>query len=369
MRASAEPYTWSGRSSMATRLSSFAIRSYSSQSALRRFVVALKMCRRAMRRVSGSVLPEWVNSALPSNTRNPDHQSACEIRTEQRGSRSRFLNFIRVSVIEIPTPPSRGYTVTMLSCGIPLRRNEVSTPCGLSWMNCSIWGASWDGIGIYCAPWWTRRPLLLSAANHDPARYASAAIPGRIGAHVIGAFVHDEGAPVGTEQGGRSRFERHPRIRDLQMASARGLHGDVGEVARVRPFRVRRAVLGLGRVEMRPGGLERGWIASPHRVDVDALGAGREIPEIDQNTDAVALLQEHGAAHHAAGGIPEGHAGHGRRQGHPRDIRQPARRQGERERDDPPSSSHDGRQATRDQDLVSDHRQADAPIRCAMVPP
>jgi hypothetical protein len=47
MRASAEPYTWSGRRSIATRLSASAIRSYSSQSALRRRVVALKMCRRA----------------------------------------------------------------------------------------------------------------------------------------------------------------------------------------------------------------------------------------------------------------------------------------------------------------------------------
>src|ERR1700675_1476975 len=62
--------------------------------------------------------------------------------TEQRGSRSRFLNFIRFSVMEMPTPPSRGYTVTMLSWGRPFRLKEVSTPWGLSWMNCSIWGAS-----------------------------------------------------------------------------------------------------------------------------------------------------------------------------------------------------------------------------------
>jgi hypothetical protein len=68
--------------------------------------------------------------------------------TAQRGSRSRFLNFIRFSVIEIPTPPSRGYTVTMLSCGMPFRRNDVSTPCGLSWMNCSICGASGGAVGI-----------------------------------------------------------------------------------------------------------------------------------------------------------------------------------------------------------------------------
>src|SRR5712692_5843809 len=148
MRASAEPYTWSGRRTNATRLSASAIRSYSSQSALRRRVVALKIYRRARRSCSGSVLPECVSSARPSNTRNPDHQSTCEIRTEQRGSRSRFLNFIRFSVIEMPTPPSRGYTVTMLSWGIPFRLNEVSTPCGLSWMNCSIWGANWDAIGI-----------------------------------------------------------------------------------------------------------------------------------------------------------------------------------------------------------------------------
>lgn len=31
---------------------------------------------------------------------------------------------------------------------MPFRLNEVSTPCGLSWINCSIWGASWDAIGI-----------------------------------------------------------------------------------------------------------------------------------------------------------------------------------------------------------------------------
>jgi len=43
MRARAVPYTWSGRSTIATRLSSLAIRSYSSQSLLRRRVVALKM--------------------------------------------------------------------------------------------------------------------------------------------------------------------------------------------------------------------------------------------------------------------------------------------------------------------------------------
>src|SRR5206468_1404286 len=72
----------------------------------------------------------------------------CEIKTEQRGSRSRFLNFIRVSVMEMPTPPSRGYTVTMLSWGMPFRLNDVSTPCGLSWMNCSIWGTSCAGVGI-----------------------------------------------------------------------------------------------------------------------------------------------------------------------------------------------------------------------------
>ena len=41
--ASAVPYTWSGRTTMATRLSASVMRSYSSQSRLRRLVVALKM--------------------------------------------------------------------------------------------------------------------------------------------------------------------------------------------------------------------------------------------------------------------------------------------------------------------------------------
>src|SRR4030095_5182152 len=50
------------------------------------------------------------------------------MRTAQRGSRSRFLNFMRVSVMEMPTPPSRGYTVTMLICGMPFFLNVVSTP-------------------------------------------------------------------------------------------------------------------------------------------------------------------------------------------------------------------------------------------------
>src|SRR5882724_488557 len=106
------------------------------------------MWRRARRSTSGSALPEWTSSALPSNTRKPDHQSTCETSTEQRGSRRRFLNFARVSVMEMPTPPSLGYTVTMLSCGMPFRLNDVSTPCGLSWMNCSICGASGAWVDI-----------------------------------------------------------------------------------------------------------------------------------------------------------------------------------------------------------------------------
>jgi len=73
MRARAVPYTWSGRRIIATRLSVSVIRSYSSQSALRRRVVALKMYRRARRSASGSVLPEWISSARPSKTRKPDH--------------------------------------------------------------------------------------------------------------------------------------------------------------------------------------------------------------------------------------------------------------------------------------------------------
>src|SRR5262249_6383383 len=99
--------------------------------------------------------------ALPSKTRNPDHQSTCETRIEHRGSRSRFLNFARVSVIETPTPPSRGYTVTMLSCGMPFRLNEVRTPCGLSWRNCSICGGS--GVGM--------RALLVGGILSDPSGF------------------------------------------------------------------------------------------------------------------------------------------------------------------------------------------------------
>src|SRR4029434_7785906 len=138
----------SGCSTIATRLSTAVMRSYCYQSALRRRVLALKMWRRARRSASGSVLPEWTSSARPSNTRKPDHQSTCDTSTEQRGSRSRFLNFARVSVMEMPTPPSRGYTVTMLSCGIPLRRKDVRTPWGLSWRNCSIWGGNGFGVGM-----------------------------------------------------------------------------------------------------------------------------------------------------------------------------------------------------------------------------
>jgi hypothetical protein len=38
----------------------------------------------------------------------------------------------------------------MLSWGMPFRRNDVRTPCGLSWMNCSICGArgGCGGIGL-----------------------------------------------------------------------------------------------------------------------------------------------------------------------------------------------------------------------------
>src|SRR6185295_11228966 len=36
----------------------------------------------------------------------------------------------------------------MLSWGMPLRRKDVSTPCGLSWMNCSICGDRGLDVGI-----------------------------------------------------------------------------------------------------------------------------------------------------------------------------------------------------------------------------
>jgi hypothetical protein len=50
--------------------------------------------------------------------------------------------------LETPLPPSRRSTVAMLNWAMPLARNDVSAPCGLSWMNRSICGASCKPTGI-----------------------------------------------------------------------------------------------------------------------------------------------------------------------------------------------------------------------------
>ena len=126
----------------ATRLSSSTRRSYSSQSSDRRRVVALKTSRLALRNTCGSEFPDQVNSAVPSITTYPDHQSAAEMRIEHCGSLRRFLNLARSSVIETATPRSCGRTVRILIWALPFRRYVVSTPCGLSEMNWVIFGSN-----------------------------------------------------------------------------------------------------------------------------------------------------------------------------------------------------------------------------------
>ena len=130
----------------------------------------------------------------------------------------------------------------------------------------------------------------LAAALDDPARDAGAAVAGRIGPHVIGALMHDKGGLPATEQRGRPGFEGHAGISNLKVAMACGVHGDVGEIARVRPARVLGAVLGLLRIEVGASGVEVRRITSSHLVDVDGFGARRDTLEIEQNTDSVILL-------------------------------------------------------------------------------
>src|SRR5262249_21388283 len=154
------------------------------------------------------------------------------------------------------------------------------------------------------------------------ARDARAALAVGIGAQIVRALVHDEGTSAGTEQRGRSRFKVDTLDAGLQVASARGIHGDVWEVARVGPPRVRRAVLALGRVEVAPGRLERGWIALALLVDVHSLDAGREAGDVHQNADLPAVLKEHGAPHRAPGRIRELCGGRRRRRRYRRDVRQ-----------------------------------------------
>ena len=69
----------------------------------------------------------------------------------------------------------------------------------------------------------TWRSAALSAADDDPARDTSSGIAGRIGAHVVGAVVHDESAPLGAEEGGRPLLQGHARSGELEVALAGGI--------------------------------------------------------------------------------------------------------------------------------------------------
>src|SRR5438309_3311383 len=265
---------WSGRTTIATRLSVAAIRSYCSQSALRRRVVALKMWRRARRSVSGSLLPEWTSSARPSKTRNPDHQSACDTSTEHRGSRKRFLNFARVSVMEIPTPPSRGYTVTMLSCGMPLRLNEVRTPCGLSWRNCSICGSNGVDVGMGGLPQRTamREARLLAGdelqqrrlpavGRFARSREGAGDVLGLLDALAPAAHRAPQVRVAPADVAGAVLVVRDDEVRDLDG------HGRV-----VEHDGADRNPAAHGRLEVEPGHAE-GGVA--HEVDAELVGGGQ----------------------------------------------------------------------------------------------
>src|SRR3954468_8900685 len=91
----------------------------------------------------------------------------------------------------------------MLSCGIPLRRKEVSTPCGLSWRNCSICGGK-VFVGMGSRIQWRGMTVALTILT-DPRR----AEPRRELAVAPGTTIlraaHDAGIDVTATCGGRGR--------------------------------------------------------------------------------------------------------------------------------------------------------------------
>ncbi len=79
-----------------------------------------------------------------------------------------------------------------------------------------------------------------------------------------------------------------------------GVHGDVGEIARVRAARVLGAVLGLLRIEVSASRVEVRRITSPQFVDVNGFAARRDTLEIEQKRTPSSSCRSTALPHHAA---------------------------------------------------------------------
>src|SRR5215470_8470279 len=180
----------------------------------------------------------------------------------------------------------------------------------------------------------------LAAERDDPARDPGAAVAGRIRAEVVGVLVHDERAAVVVEDGVGPRLDGDAGAGELEVALVVVVHGEVGQIAGVRPLRVVQPVSDLGRVEVRPRRVERWRNALAHVVDVHPLDAGREPLHVEQDPDAVAFLNEHAAAYHLAGRVLERHTRRRRGRRDAGHVRQAARGQGERENQNARGAPH-----------------------------
>ena len=100
-------------------------------------------------------------------------------------------------------------------------------------------------------------------------------IAGGIGFHRRGG-VDDKGCALRTEKESSSITQVTPGTTTLTLALP-GVHGQVLQVARVVPLRVLPAVLLAFGIEVAAGALEVRRFARPHRVNVEAMHAGRKV--------------------------------------------------------------------------------------------
>src|SRR5688572_30125248 len=177
-------------------------------------------------------------------------------------------------------------------------------PSGASADRASSW---WTSL-VYTR--WPSRTRDGSGRRRDhPAGDARAAVPRGVGTLIVRRGVHDDGAAVGVQQGGRLAPERDARGRHSNDCPSIGTDDEIRQIARVRPLGVLQPVLPRSGVEMRArGGELPSRVALSDGMEVNAVRARGEPCQLtlDRQRLAWRVAQRQGADRLPAGDAHRG---------------------------------------------------------------
>jgi hypothetical protein len=101
--------------------------------------------------------------------------------------------------------------------------------------------------------------------------------------------VDDKGRADGVEYGVGARAESHPRRHDSHRHPTVWPNGQVGQVACVRALRIAEPMLLTLGIEVPARRRELGRIALAHLVNVESMGARRQLLRLEGNGDPLSL--------------------------------------------------------------------------------